>query len=115
MLSNLHCKFNVSNLLWDADTERLERGSKQELGPIVHCSTQTHGKKDSGCKYRVSKCQLEFFTVISLYLIGTQHYTVFQDIALHFCFESSACPDLCFPSDYCVSVSIVTVNSENGK
>lgn len=34
MLSNLHCKFNMSNLLSDADTERLKRGSKQDRGPL---------------------------------------------------------------------------------
>lgn len=66
---------------------------KQELGPIVQWSTQTHGKKYSGCKYRLSKCELEFFTVISLCWMGTQHSATLQDIALHFCFESSACPD----------------------
>lgn len=38
------------------------------------------GKKYSGCKYRLSNCELQFFTVISLCFIGAQHSTILQDV-----------------------------------
>lgn len=58
VLSNLHCKFIMSNTLLDPNTESLKRGSKQDWSPLYsavhkHMVRNIPYAEDFGIQYKM--------------------------------------------------------------